>query len=153
MDLYTSIPLSTLNGAQTFVACFSYFHKLSSYSLKRCFICFICTEWLYLQVFDMSVAHNRLKLNLHSGFIGQKEGEDSAPLMILEYMQYGDLHGFLIDKRWRSILHSTLVHKTDTYRLLYSCTWAVFSYAARGYDIITDIICAFLYISTPHWIT
>ena len=35
----------------------------------------------------------------NSGFIGQKEGEDSAPLMILEYMQYGDLHGFLVDTR------------------------------------------------------
>ncbi len=36
---------------------------------------------------------------LGAGFIGQKEGEDSAPLMILEYMQYGDLHGFLVNNR------------------------------------------------------
>ncbi len=40
-----------------------------------------------------------LKYVSPTGFIEQEEGEDSAPLMILEYMQYGDLHGFLVDNR------------------------------------------------------
>ena len=34
-----------------------------------------------------------------TGVIEQEEGEDSAPLMILEYMQHGNLHGFLVDNR------------------------------------------------------
>ena len=33
------------------------------------------------------------------GYTEQEEGEESAPLMILEYMQYGDLHGFLVKNR------------------------------------------------------
>ena len=29
---------------------------------------------------------------------------ESAPLMILEYMQYGDLHGFLVKNRYTSTI-------------------------------------------------
>ena len=29
------------------------------------------------------------------GFAEEEEGEDSAPLMVLEFMQYGDLAAFL----------------------------------------------------------
>ena len=32
---------------------------------------------------------------VHAGFIEEEKDEDSAPLMVLEYMQYGDLGSFL----------------------------------------------------------
>ena len=35
-----------------------------------------------------------------TGYIPQEEGEDSAPLMILEYMPFGDLLDFLSTHRY-----------------------------------------------------
>ena len=43
------------------------------------------------------------------GYIEQEEGEESAPLMILEYMQYGDLHGFLVKNRYATICQINFV--------------------------------------------
>ena len=37
---------------------------------------------------------------LTAGFIQEERDEDSAPLMILEYMQHGDLASFLKSHRY-----------------------------------------------------
>jgi len=34
-----------------------------------------------------------------AGYSDAESTSEAAPLMILEYMQYGDLHGFLVDHR------------------------------------------------------
>lgn len=34
-----------------------------------------------------------------AAFIREEDGEDSAPLMVLEYMQYGDLESFMKSHR------------------------------------------------------
>ena len=38
------------------------------------------------------------------GFIQEEKDEDSAPLMVLEFMQYGDLGSFLQSHRYITII-------------------------------------------------
>ena len=45
----------------------------------------------------------RIIADYGTGFIQEEKDEDSAPLMILEYMQYGDLASFLKLHRYMCI--------------------------------------------------
>ena len=45
----------------------------------------------------------RIIADYGTGFIQEEKDEDSAPLMILEYMQYGDLASFLKSHRYMCI--------------------------------------------------
>jgi hypothetical protein len=42
----------------------------------------------------------RIIVDYGTGFIQEEKDEDSAPLMVLEYMQYGDLASFLKSYRY-----------------------------------------------------